>query len=39
MGTLFEDCCMIFLEGIIASLMEVLDKGEKEMKEKHAVLE
>ncbi len=39
LGTLFEDCCMIFLEGIVASLMEVLDKGEKDMKEKHAVLE
>jgi len=39
MGTLFEDCCMIFLEGIVASLMEVLDEGEKEMKERHAVLE
>lgn len=39
MGTLFEDCCMIFLEGIVASLMDVLEKGEKEMKAKHAVLE
>ncbi len=39
MGTLFEDCCMIFLEGIVASLMDVLDKGEKDMKAKHAVLE
>jgi 3-hexulose-6-phosphate synthase/6-phospho-3-hexuloisomerase len=39
MGTLFEDCCMIFLEGIVASLMEVLEKGEKDMKAKHAVLE
>ncbi len=39
MGTLFEDCCMIFLEGIVASLMEVLDKGEKDMKARHAVLE
>jgi 3-hexulose-6-phosphate synthase/6-phospho-3-hexuloisomerase len=39
MGTLFEDCCMIFLEGIVASLMEVLEKGEKDMKARHAVLE
>ncbi len=39
LGTLFEDCCMIFLEGIVASLMTVLDKGEKDMKAKHAVLE
>lgn len=39
MGTLFEDCCMIFLEGIVASLMDVLEKGEKDMKAKHAVLE
>ena len=39
MGTMFEDCCMIFLEGIVASLMEVLEKGEKDMKAKHAVLE
>jgi 3-hexulose-6-phosphate synthase/6-phospho-3-hexuloisomerase len=39
MGTLFEDCCMIFLEGIVASLMEVLDKGEKDMKARHTVLE
>ncbi len=39
LGTLFEDCCMIFLEGIVASLMEVLEKGEKDMKAKHAVLE
>jgi 6-phospho 3-hexuloisomerase len=39
MGTLFEDCCMIFLEGIVASLMEVLEKGEKDMKAKHTILE
>jgi 3-hexulose-6-phosphate synthase/6-phospho-3-hexuloisomerase len=39
MGTLFEDCCMIFLEGIVASLMEVLNKAEKDMKARHAVLE
>ena len=39
MGTLFEDCCMIFLEGIVASLMEVLEKGEKDMKARHIILE
>lgn len=39
LGTLFEDSCMIFLDGIIVELMHRLGKTEREMKLRHATIE
>ena len=39
MGTLFEVCGLIFLDGLIAELMERLHKSEIDMKARHAILE
>jgi len=39
MGTLFEDSCVIFLDGVIAELMARLDISEEDMRRKHAVIE
>ena len=39
LGTLFEDTVMIFFDGIIAALMVELQKGELDMKRRHALVE
>jgi 6-phospho-3-hexuloisomerase len=39
LGTLFEDSCMIFLDGVIVELMYRLGKTESEMKLRHATIE
>jgi len=39
MGTLFEDTCAVFLDGIIAELMARLKVSEASMKEKHSTIE
>jgi len=39
MGTMFEDSCMVFLDGVIAELMARLEMSEEEMRRKHATIE
>ena len=39
LGTLFEDTVMLFFDGIIAALMIELQKGELDMKKRHALME
>jgi 6-phospho-3-hexuloisomerase len=39
MGTIFEDCCMIFLDAIIIELMLKLEISEEDMRRMHAVIE
>jgi len=39
MGTLFEDTCAVFLDGLIAELMARLEVSEASMKEKHSTIE
>ncbi len=39
LGTLFEDTVMIFFDGVIAALMIELEKGELDMKKRHALVE
>jgi len=39
LGTLFELSSMIFLDSVIAELMRLLNKKEKDLREKHANLE
>ena len=39
LGTLFEDCTMIFLDAIIAELMQKLNKSEEDLREQHANIE
>jgi 6-phospho 3-hexuloisomerase len=39
LGTMFEISTMIFLDGVIAALMEVTEKSEEDLKRKHATLE
>jgi 6-phospho-3-hexuloisomerase len=39
MGTLFEDTCAVFLDGIIAELMARLEVSEASMREKHSTIE
>ena len=39
LGTLFEDTVMLFFDGIIAALMIELQKGELDMKKRHALVE
>ncbi|MCJ7640062.1 MAG: 6-phospho-3-hexuloisomerase [Euryarchaeota archaeon] len=39
LGTMFEISTMIFLDGVIAALMEVTKKSDDDLKKKHATLE
>ncbi len=39
LGTLFEATVMIFLDGVIAELMDRLGKSEEDLREKHATIE
>ncbi|WP_440059105.1 6-phospho-3-hexuloisomerase [Thermogladius sp. 4427co] len=39
LGTLFEDLAMVFLDGIIAELMDKLGVSEDELRERHANIE
>ncbi len=39
LGTLFEDTCMVFLDGLIVELMRRLGKNEKEIRQRHANIE
>ncbi len=39
MGTLFEDACMVFLDGLIAELMIRLEVSEVSMRKKHSTIE
>ena len=39
LGTLFEDSVMIFFDGIIYALMNILGVGEEDMKKRHANVE
>ncbi len=39
LGTLFEDTCMVFLDGIIVELMHRLGKTERELMERHTNIE
>ncbi|MEF8832375.1 MAG: SIS domain-containing protein [Candidatus Thermoplasmatota archaeon] len=38
LGTIFEDTAMIFLDGLVAVLMEELDEYEEDMKVRHPIL-
>ncbi len=38
LGTIFEDTAMIFLDGLIAVLMEELDETEEDIKDRHPIL-
>ncbi len=39
LGTMFEISTMVFLDGVIAALMEISKKSEDDLKKKHATLE
>ncbi len=39
LGTLFEDCTMVFLDAVIAELMHRLGKNEEELRKRHANIE
>ena len=39
MGTMFEGSCMVFLDAVIAELMDRLEMSEEEMRRKHASIE
>jgi len=39
MGTLFEDTCAVFLDGLIAELMARLEVSEASMRQKHSTIE
>jgi 6-phospho-3-hexuloisomerase len=39
LGTLFEISASVFLDGVIAALMNKLNKKEKDLKERHANVE
>jgi len=39
MGTLFEDTCAVFLDGLIVELMVRLEVSEASMREKHSTIE
>ncbi|RLG56149.1 MAG: 6-phospho-3-hexuloisomerase [Candidatus Hydrothermarchaeota archaeon] len=39
LGTLFEATVMVFLDGVIAELMERLGKSEEDLRERHATIE
>jgi 6-phospho-3-hexuloisomerase len=37
LGTLFEDATLVYLDGIVAQLMEKLGQGEGQMRKRHAI--
>jgi 6-phospho-3-hexuloisomerase len=37
LGTIFEDCAIIFLDGLVPVLMENLKQSEKDMRARHAI--
>lgn len=39
LGTLFEDACMVILDGLIVELMQILRKTEADMARRHANIE
>lgn len=39
LGTLFEDTAMVFLDGVVAELMEKLGKTEEDLRKQHANIE
>jgi 6-phospho-3-hexuloisomerase len=39
LGTLFEACTMVFLDAVIAELMQKLGKDEEDLRRKHANIE
>lgn len=39
LGTVFEDACMLFLDGVVAQLMDVKKATEESMRARHATLE
>lgn len=39
LGTLFEDACMVFLDGFVAELMHRVGETEESMRNRHATLE
>jgi len=39
LGTLFEDTCMVFLDGLVVELMRRLGKDEEEIRQRHANIE
>ena len=39
MGTLFENSCMVFLDCLIAELMERLEESEADMRRRHTAIE
>ncbi|MCC6058922.1 MAG: 6-phospho-3-hexuloisomerase [Thermofilum sp.] len=39
LGTLFEDAALLFFDGVIVALMNILGLEEKDLKEKHANIE
>ncbi len=38
LGTLFEDACLILLDGIVAQVMERLEQTEADMRARHAIM-
>ncbi len=38
LGTLFEDACLILLDGIVAQVMERLQQNEADMRARHAIM-
>ena len=39
MGTIFENSCMVFLDSLIAELMDRLEESEDDMRRRHAAIE
>lgn len=39
LGTMFEICCMVFLDSVVAELMNRLSKSEEDMRRRHSVIE
>ena len=39
MGTIFENSCMVFLDSLIAELMDRLEESEEDMRRRHAAIE
>ncbi|MCD6557705.1 MAG: 6-phospho-3-hexuloisomerase [Candidatus Aenigmarchaeota archaeon] len=39
MGTLFEDSCLLFLDGVVVELMNRIGKTEKDMRKRHMNME
>ena len=38
LGTLFEDACLVLLDGVVAEVMERLGQSESEMRGRHAIM-